>query len=324
MSGESALSCAEVAAPAYRVATPSCSSGWRALRATTTPFRGRATTTAVRAAGGGVSSPLPAKLASHPVTGRAVRKRCLFDAGDLTSCRAKPVVLRCPNKLVYTPHVWGPSIANLPFFRLPGFPGNLLSIWTAEWAHICTTKPLLGPACVIGEPPPLLPTSLCRAAAGKSWCFCAPQVSGEASPPTRRRAMPGTRPCASSWSRCAGAMPAELHCGPKGICLTARVVAAERVHGHLLLVPQPQLRQVRRRALRSPDRSLTWPDWRVCLQRTRAASCRRTGARASPRSLPSWTRCAGSRARSRASTASPRCAALDAGSPSSTAAPSRR
>lgn len=71
-------------------------------------------------------------------------------AGDLTSCRQKPVALDCPNKLVYSPHVWGPSICNQTYFAAKNFPANMADIWTSEWAHICSTKPLLGPACVIG------------------------------------------------------------------------------------------------------------------------------------------------------------------------------
>ena len=74
-----------------------------------------------------------------------------FFAGDLTSCRQKPVVLDCPNKLVYTPHVWGPSICSQSYFADKTFPTNMASLWTSEWAHICSTKPLLGPACIIGK-----------------------------------------------------------------------------------------------------------------------------------------------------------------------------
>ena len=74
-----------------------------------------------------------------------------YCAGDLTSCRQKPVILDCPNKLVYTPHVWGPSICNQAYFLAKNFPNNMPDIWGAEWGHICSTKPLLGPACVLGE-----------------------------------------------------------------------------------------------------------------------------------------------------------------------------
>lgn len=82
-----------------------------------------------------------------------------FVVGDLSSCRLKPVQLKCANKLVYCPHVWGPSISEQTYFKDPSFPLNMPAIWNAEWGHICTQKPPLGPSCVIGLPLPL--SSLC-------------------------------------------------------------------------------------------------------------------------------------------------------------------
>lgn len=72
-------------------------------------------------------------------------------AGDLSSCRIAPIILKCANKLVYCPHVWGPCLSQQSYFQGSQFPGNMPSIWNSDWGHICTQKPLLGPACVIGK-----------------------------------------------------------------------------------------------------------------------------------------------------------------------------
>ena len=49
-----------------------------------------------------------------------------------------PITLRHPNKVVLSPHVYGPSVHNQPYFRDPNFPDNMPPIWKLQWGHIPT------------------------------------------------------------------------------------------------------------------------------------------------------------------------------------------
>ena len=48
-------------------------------------------------------------------------------------------------KLVYSPHVYGPSVASQPYFNSPSFPRNMPSVWRTQWAGI----PKLGSSPVV-------------------------------------------------------------------------------------------------------------------------------------------------------------------------------
>lgn len=67
---------------------------------------------------------------------------------NLRAVRDYPVNLP-KDKLVYSPHVYGPDIYVLPYFEDPDiFPDNLYKIWDQNWGYV---KKQLGSALVIGE-----------------------------------------------------------------------------------------------------------------------------------------------------------------------------
>lgn len=71
-----------------------------------------------------------------------------FYGEDLTGVREHPVVLNVSSRLVYSPHVYGPSVFMQPYFSDPSFPANMPAIWDAHFGYI---KKLAGPAIVVGE-----------------------------------------------------------------------------------------------------------------------------------------------------------------------------
>lgn len=68
--------------------------------------------------------------------------------GNLRGVQNNPIDLKIQNKLVYSPHVYGPSVANQPYFNTPTFPNNLPEIWDEDFGFI--KKNNLG-TVVIGE-----------------------------------------------------------------------------------------------------------------------------------------------------------------------------
>ncbi|KAK9811233.1 hypothetical protein WJX72_000405 [[Myrmecia] bisecta] len=54
----------------------------------------------------------------------------------LDSAAERPVSFRLLNKLVYSPHVYGPDVAGQAYFKDPRFPANMPAIWTRHWAHL--------------------------------------------------------------------------------------------------------------------------------------------------------------------------------------------
>ena len=68
---------------------------------------------------------------------------------NLIGTRVAPVHLQnAPNKLVYTPHVYGPSVYLQKYFQDPFFPNNMPAVWQA---HFAFAKELTGTPIVIGE-----------------------------------------------------------------------------------------------------------------------------------------------------------------------------
>lgn len=56
--------------------------------------------------------------------------------GNLEGVRRYPVRLSSPNKLVYSPHEYGPGVFNHPWFSKPNFPKNLNNRWETGWNYI--------------------------------------------------------------------------------------------------------------------------------------------------------------------------------------------
>lgn len=56
--------------------------------------------------------------------------------GNLKGVRHYPVRLNVPNKLVYSPHDYGPGVADQPWFSDGNFPNNMTSIWDQYWGYI--------------------------------------------------------------------------------------------------------------------------------------------------------------------------------------------
>lgn len=57
---------------------------------------------------------------------------------NLEGVKRFPVRLSRPNKLVYSPHEYGPGVFNQPWFSEPSFPKNLSSRWETGWNYIAT------------------------------------------------------------------------------------------------------------------------------------------------------------------------------------------
>ncbi|MBJ8192122.1 cellulase family glycosylhydrolase, partial [Bacillus cereus] len=56
--------------------------------------------------------------------------------GNLTGVANYPVVLDVPNRVVYSPHDYGPGVSSQPWFNDPAFPSNLPAIWDQTWGYI--------------------------------------------------------------------------------------------------------------------------------------------------------------------------------------------
>ncbi len=68
--------------------------------------------------------------------------------GSLTGVHKRPIKLSVDNKVVYSPHVYGPDVHLQPYFEDKDFPKNLRPIWERQWAFLKTQNK---GACVIGE-----------------------------------------------------------------------------------------------------------------------------------------------------------------------------
>ncbi len=56
--------------------------------------------------------------------------------GNLDGVRAAPVRLYVPNRVVYSPHDYGPYVSDQPWFHAPTFPRNLPQEWDQHWGYI--------------------------------------------------------------------------------------------------------------------------------------------------------------------------------------------
>lgn len=71
-----------------------------------------------------------------------------FYGEDLVGVATAPVALNVSGRLVYSPHVYGPSVFEQPYFSDPTFPANMPAIWDAHFGYI---RAQAGPAVVVGE-----------------------------------------------------------------------------------------------------------------------------------------------------------------------------
>lgn len=56
--------------------------------------------------------------------------------GNLAGVADAPVILNIPNRVVYSPHDYGPEIYPQGWFKDPTFPNNLPSVWDRHWGYI--------------------------------------------------------------------------------------------------------------------------------------------------------------------------------------------
>eukprot|EP00966_Prymnesium_polylepis_P142193 3283465-Prymnesium_polylepis.1 len=70
-----------------------------------------------------------------------------FWAGNLEGVLSLPLNLSVPERLVYAPHVYGPSVSHQPYFEAADFPANLDAIWDVHWGHVVAS----GIPVIVGE-----------------------------------------------------------------------------------------------------------------------------------------------------------------------------
>lgn len=56
--------------------------------------------------------------------------------GNLRGVSEQPVKLKVPNRVVYSPHDYGPGVYPQGWFQDPGFPRNLPRVWDDHWGYI--------------------------------------------------------------------------------------------------------------------------------------------------------------------------------------------
>jgi endoglucanase len=56
--------------------------------------------------------------------------------GNMMGVSTQPIVLKVPNRVVYSPHVYGPSVHAQPYFSDPSFPSNMTAIWDKHFGFL--------------------------------------------------------------------------------------------------------------------------------------------------------------------------------------------
>jgi len=56
--------------------------------------------------------------------------------GNLRGVQNYPVRLNVPNRVVYSPHDYGPGVATQTWFSDPSFPNNMPALWDSYWGYI--------------------------------------------------------------------------------------------------------------------------------------------------------------------------------------------
>merc|ERR1712032_1362829 len=68
---------------------------------------------------------------------------------NLLGVREHPVVLKAADKLVYSPHTYGPSQNDRAEYKNANFPENMPDVWEQHWGYISELDS--APAMVLGE-----------------------------------------------------------------------------------------------------------------------------------------------------------------------------
>lgn len=63
-----------------------------------------------------------------------------WQGGNLEGVRRSRVRLKLPNKVVYSPHEYGPGVFNMPYFSDKKFPKNMLQRWETGFYYIARQK----------------------------------------------------------------------------------------------------------------------------------------------------------------------------------------
>jgi len=71
-----------------------------------------------------------------------------FWGENLIGVRTAPIKLNNQERLVYSPHCYGPSVSNQPYFQDPSFPNNMPPIWEDHYGFV---QNLTGQSVVVGE-----------------------------------------------------------------------------------------------------------------------------------------------------------------------------
>ncbi len=71
-----------------------------------------------------------------------------FWGGNMADVMTRPVKLSVPNKLVYSPHIYGPDVFVQRYFQDSDFPKNMQKVWEIQWGFI---KSLHLGTIVVGE-----------------------------------------------------------------------------------------------------------------------------------------------------------------------------
>jgi aryl-phospho-beta-D-glucosidase BglC (GH1 family) len=63
--------------------------------------------------------------------------------GNLMGAKEFPVRLQVPNRLVYSPHEYPPSMYPQTWFSDPAYPDNLTAVWDRYWGYLAADTPIL-------------------------------------------------------------------------------------------------------------------------------------------------------------------------------------
>ncbi|HLH75029.1 MAG TPA: cellulase family glycosylhydrolase, partial [Chloroflexota bacterium] len=59
-----------------------------------------------------------------------------WQGGELIPAGSRPIHLKIANRVVYSPHDYGPSVYNQRWFQDPTFPDNMPEFWDQHWGYL--------------------------------------------------------------------------------------------------------------------------------------------------------------------------------------------
>jgi endoglucanase len=62
-----------------------------------------------------------------------------WQGGELMTAGKHPIELQVPNRVVYSPHDYGPSVSDQGWFHAKSFPDNLPGFWDEHWGYLAQT-----------------------------------------------------------------------------------------------------------------------------------------------------------------------------------------